>query len=214
MTIAFAPAGSRGFDCNQPLSRSQAMMFAEAGYSFCIRYLPRTSSLLNGNLTIVEIQSILAANLSLMAVQHCPLPNWKPTGLLGTQYGQYAGQYASEIGLPQGINLWLDLEEVAAESSDQDVIDYCNNWAVEVSGHGYIPGLYVGYHPGLSNDQLYFDLSIKHYWRAYNADNEISTRGYQLVQHPQQKLDNIAFDPNTTQIDKMGDSVIWLSPGK
>lgn len=200
-----------GFDVNQSLSITQARAFFITGYIFCIRYLPRTPYLKQGNLTAQEIAIILNTGLSLSVVQHCPLPGWEPSIDLGSQYGQYAGAYATEIGLPIGMNIWLDLEEVATNSTSQNVIDYCKAWFVAVQAAGYIPGIYCGYGTNLSSQQLY-DLPFKHYWKAYNYDNGVAIRGFQIIQEPQKTMIGIQFDPNKSQIDNKGDVAIWLSP--
>jgi hypothetical protein len=202
---------SLGFDVNTPMTATLANSFRKAGYGFIIRYLPRTSALTAGNLTLAEIDILLTAGLNIMAVQHTSLPGWNPNAPLGAQYGQYAAQYASEIGLPKGINIWLDLEEVAAIATDKDVINYCHAWYSIVLDLGYIPGLYVGYGTNISDKQLY-DLPFKNYWRAYNCDQHVPTRGYQIIQHTQKTLNGITFDPNTIQADELGDLPIWLSP--
>lgn len=203
--------GAKGFDLNQPLTPKTAIAFASAGYSFCIRYLPRTAALVAGNLTAAEIDIILNAALNLMAVQHVAMPGWVPNAALGKSYGDYAASYAEAIGLPKGINIWLDLEEVASTSTAKDVSDYCRAWFESMQSAGYLPGLYVGWQIVLSSQELY-DLPFKHYWKAYNADISVATRGYQLVQHTQKMLNGILYDPNTMTADALGDLPIWLSP--
>jgi hypothetical protein len=201
---------SLGFDVNQPLTAEHAAAFKAAGYDFCIRYLPRTFSLINGNLTKEEIEIILGAGLNLMAVQHVSLPGWQPNAALGTLYGKYAAQYATEIGLLTGINIWLDLEEVVSSSTVQNVIDYCKAWYTAVEAAGYVPGIYVGYGVILSPEQLHDELPFKHYWNAYNGPG-VATRGCQLLQRTAQTLNGITFDPNDCQTDKLGDLPIWLT---
>jgi hypothetical protein len=210
MTVKQATAGA-GFDVNQPLSGAQSAAFKTAGMDFCIRYLPRTPALFRGNLTAAEIEIILSAGLALMAVQHCPNPGWEPTGALGLEYGTYAAQYAKEIGLAPGINLWLDLEGVGPLVKAEDVIAYCQAWYTAVSVAGYVPGIYVGWNVALSDEQLY-ELPFAHYWRAYNCDQNIPTRGYQIIQHPQKTLDGVTYDPNTIQADLKGSLPVWLTP--
>lgn len=199
-----------GFDVNQPLSGAQAAAFKAAGHTFCIRYIPRTPALVKGNLTAIEIAAILGAGLALMAVQHVPQPGWEPSAALGTSYGEYAAQYAASIaGLPKRMNLWMDLEEVSKGATAQEVSEYCHAWAAAVEVDGYVPGIYVGWNVKLTDQQLYL-LPFKHYWRAYNCDQSIPGRGYQIVQKPQQTLDGITFDPNQLQADSLGDVPMWL----
>lgn len=208
MTVKGASPG-QGFDVNQPLTASEATAFKEAGNIFCVRYIPRTPALVRGNLTSAEIKVILGADLALMAVQHVAEPGWQPTQALGAQYGVYAGVYASTIGLPKGMNIWLDLEGVATPATAQEVIDYCNAWFTAVEAVGYVPGVYVGWQVVLTPEQLYSALPFKHYWRAYNGP-DVATRGYQIVQHTAKTLNGIAYDPNTSQADLLGDTAIWV----
>jgi Domain of unknown function (DUF1906) len=211
-SVQKAIAGAVGFDVNQPLTAVSAKAFKDAGYTFCVRYVPRNASLVAGNLTTAEAAIILNAGLSLMAVQHVALPGWNPSAGLGTSYGAYAAQYLSKIvGLPPGFNLWCDLEEVATTTTTDDVIAYCKAWYAAVYAAGYVPGLYVGYGVKLTTDQLYSELPFKHYWNAYNGDG-VATRGCQILQKTQQALGGIRFDPNVAQNDHMGDSAFWLSP--
>src|SRR5580692_12567876 len=109
-----ALAGLLGFDVNQVLTAEQALGFKNAGYAFCIRYLPRAAALAAGNLTKAEARNILGAGLALMPVQHVSLPGWQPNTNLGTAYGNFAANYTAQVvNLPSGVNVWCDLEEVA-----------------------------------------------------------------------------------------------------
>ena len=213
-----AAAGLSGFDINLVLSASQAQDFKNAGYDFCIRYIPRTAALAANNLTNAEASGILNAGLALMAVQHVALPGWVPTAALGTAYGNYAATYASEVvGLPQGINIWCDLEEVADSTVAADVIAYCQAWYDAVNAAGYVPGVYIGWGIVLTDDQLYHNLPFQHYWRAYNGQ-PVAIRGYQLIQKDEKQLNTVtadtdgnAFDPDVTQNDNLGGTVLWLA---
>ena len=210
-TVQPAPAGLSGFDVNQVLTAGQALGFKNAGYDFCIRYVPRTSSLAAGNLSNAEALAILGAGLALMPVQHVAEPGWQPTTNLGTAYGNFAAGYAAQVvNLPPGMNVWCDLEGVATGATAADVIAYCQAWYVAVHTAGYVPGLYVGYGTALTAGQLYNDTSFQHYWQAYNG-GQVTTRGFQLLQKTQKMLDSICYDPDVTQVDGEGDSVLWLA---
>lgn len=211
MIVKTATPGMSGFDVDQPLNTKTACQFEAAGYEFVIRYLPRTSALVAGNLTRLEIAAILGSGLALGAVQHVPPSGWLPSGSLGKQYGAYAAEYATEIGLPKGMNIWLDLEGVEGGSAAIDVVDYCKSWYDPVLAAGYVPGIYVGWNVILTPQQLYSELPFKHYWRAYNGP-AVATRGFQLVQGTHKSLNAIDYDPNTVQTDELGDLPIFLFP--
>jgi hypothetical protein len=209
-TVKAAVTGA-GFDCNTPLNTPMAAAFKAAGMEFVVRYVPRTPALIPGNLTAAEVEIILSGGLALMAVQHVAMPGWEPGAALGGQYGQYAATYSQSIGLPAGMNIWLDLEGVGSLVKADDVIAYCEAWFTAVSAAGYVPGIYVGWNIVITDQQLY-DLPFSHYWRAYNCDQAVPKRGYQIVQHPQQTLDGINYDPNFLAADELGGMPFWLSP--
>lgn len=214
-SIQKAPAGMRGFDANTPVSSQAAAEFIAAGYRFCIRYVGRTE-MASHDLSAQEADEILAAGLALMPVQHVLDPGWQPTAALGAEYGQNAATFSQQIGFPQGVNVWCDLESVSSSASAQDVIGFCNAWCAGVSAAGYVPGLYIGYQPGLTGQQLHDDLDFQHYWAAYNVDG-VSTphpRGWQLVQSEGHGtvggISTEAYDADTTHVDAMGGQVLWL----
>lgn len=210
MAIAQQAVPSRGFDINQPLTAVSAKLFKENGEVFVIRYLPRTPELVIGNLTVSEVATILASGLKLMAVQHVALPGWLPTAALGMEYGAFAARYATSIGILPGTTVWLDLESVSHAATSQLVIDYCKAWFVQVNAAGFAPGIYVGWETGLTSVSLHDDLPFESYWNAYNGPG-VATRGCQIVQHPQQTLHSIVYDPNILQADHFGGLPYWMS---
>ena len=211
MPVKKAAAGSRGFDVDRPLSPEEYKAFADLDYSFVVRYIPRSLALVAGNLTKTEIADAHSAGVAVSAVQHVSPNNWYPSMALGNQYGEYAAQYAASIELPPGMHLWLDLEGVAPGSSSGDVIAYCHAWASAVSQKGYLHGLYCGWRTGLTPRQLY-DLPFDAYWKAYNYDGGVPTRGYQVIQSVQETIAGVQFDPNVIQADNLGDLPFLLFP--
>ncbi|MBW3572816.1 MAG: DUF1906 domain-containing protein [Gemmatimonadetes bacterium] len=214
-TAQAAPAGVTGFDANTVITPDQADAFWNAGFRFALRYVGRTQ-MASHDLSAGEAQMLLSKGFALMAVQHVLNPGWMPTGGLGTQYGANAATFTQQIGFPPGVNVWLDLEGVSTDAAAADVIAYCNNWHAQVAGAGYVPGVYIGWHPGLSGGQLYSSLKFQHYWAAYNVDgvSNPKPRGFQLVQSSGSgmvgTLDTDVYDVDTTYVDAMGGQVLWL----
>jgi hypothetical protein len=140
-----------------------------------------------------------------------------PTADLGTLYGTNAAKFAQQIGFPQGVNVWLDLEGVSRSAPAEDVDAYCRNWYAAVAAARYVPGVYVGDQPGLTARELYA-LPFQHYWRAYNLNDDFvpRPRGFQLVQHPGRThigmLKATDYDLDETYVDAMGGQVLWLKP--
>jgi hypothetical protein len=216
-SIQKAPSGLKGFDANTPISAQAAADFYAAGYRFCLRYVGRTQ-MATHDLSTQEAETILAAGLALMPVQHVLNPGWQPTQALGAEYGANAAMFAQQIGFPAGVNVWCDLESVSTSSPASDVIAYCNAWYDGVAAAGYVPGIYIGYEPGLTGTQLYNDLKFSAYWAAYNVDG-VSTphpRGWQLVQSEGHGtiggISTEAYDADTTQTDAEGGQALWLQP--
>ena len=216
--VQSAPAGVKGFDANTPISAAAAQAFYEKGYRFCVRYVGRVQ-MASYDLTAAEAKVILQSGLALMVVQHVLNPGWSPTAELGAQYGSNAARFSKQIGIPPGVSVWCDLESVAESTAAADVIAYCNSWYDQVAEAGYVPGLYVGYGPGLTAQQLYEDLKFKAFWGAYNvnSDQVPSRRGWQLKQSEGTGgtiagISTESYDDDHTLTDALGGAVSWLAP--
>lgn len=169
MKVMSIPKNVRGFDCNAPLSFDQARMFVRAGYRFILRYVPRLHYAPH-DLTSHEVDALLSAGLAIMPVQHVEPDDWVPSLDKGYAYGKIAAESAKECGIPSGTSLWLDLEGVRLRTNPEDVIRYCNTWYDQVIGHGFLPGIYVGWRAILTSGQLYRRLKFTRYWSAYNLN--------------------------------------------
>jgi len=195
---------NKGFDTATRLTVQTAQTLANNGYSFCIRYLSRQSGQQSGDLDNTEAGAILLTGLALMAVQHCEGGYWIANGSKGTTYGANAAANAQSIGLPKGVTLWLDLEQVSSSCSSTDIIAYCNNWYDQVNAYGYEPGIYVGANCGLTGTQLYNNLKFQHYWKSMSTVPSIPTRGYQMTQSATTTVGGISIDPDTITADSLG----------
>lgn len=214
-TVQSAPAGAKGFDTDVPLSADAAAAFHARGYRFCLRYVGRLE-MGPADLTTAEAQAILGAGLALMVVQHVRSDvSWMPSGPLGATYGANAAAFTKAIGIPPGVQVWLDLEGVSEAAAADDVAAYCESWYDAVQGAGYVPGIYVGWHPGLSGQALY-GLKFQHYWGAYNVDVAIPQRGWCLKQSPGTGgtiagVHTSDYDDDVTLTDAKGGQAQWLA---
>jgi hypothetical protein len=206
-TVKGAPAKVKGFDINEPVSAKKAQRFHDQGYRFALRYIGR-EVMKDHDLSEAEAKRLLEAGIALMPVQHVESEKkWVPTPDKGTLYGKNAGRFTEELGFPPGVNVWLDLEMVDLTVPPADVIAYCNNWFDQVDAAGYRPGVYVGYRPILSGEELRQRLKFRHYWGAYNVNVRIPGRGWQMKQ-----AENSVHQDDFTRVDELGDSVHWLQP--
>jgi hypothetical protein len=211
--VAAAALGAQGFDSDTMLVADTAQALRQSGFVFAIRYLSRAIGQQAGDLSASEAQTILAAGLALMTVQHCPRPGWAPAAALGENYGQAAALNAAAIGLPQGVTLWLDLEDVAPYATAADTISYCNAWAAAAESHDFGAGLYVGANQPLSGDELYWRLRVTRYWRSASQVPEIPYRGYCMAQAlAPSPVAEIDIDRDVVMADAFGGLPMWLAP--
>ncbi|MES2179250.1 MAG: glycoside hydrolase domain-containing protein [Gemmatimonadota bacterium] len=212
-------AENRGFDCNQSLTADAAARFAAAGYRFVIRYVRRTTAH-PFDISADELQTLHAAGLAVMLVQHVAAPGWEPTAALGSEYGATAAAEAAAAGYPEGASLWCDLEGVATNAPAEDVVAFCNAWYDATNQAGFRPGLYVGDCCGLTPSQLYEELQFSSFWSAYNLnlDNFPAVRGVQMRQSayppPERRVEGISFeyDEDVLELDSKGDMCTLALP--
>ena len=201
-----------GFDINSKLTLNLAKQFKAAGMDFVGRYVGRDKMSTSIDLDAAETNNIMAANLMLLVVQHCPIPPWVPTKDLGVQWGKNAVLFAQQAGYQQGKILYLDLEGIKAGTPIQVIKDYCNYWYDNVY-KAYTPGQYDGYDIFLSPDDLY-GLKVANYWRAFGTIPDVSTRGYSMLQQKQQTLFGLQFDPDVLSYDNLGGFPPLMMPPK
>ena len=214
--VVAAPPGVHGFDANSVLNRRICEVAKARGFEFCIRYVSRQDVQPVGDLSDAEANVILDAGLALMVVQHVAPENWSPSQALGTKNAKNAAKHAHQIGFPDGVNVWLDLEGAKTSTPHETMIAYCNAWFAEVEGAGFVPGVYVGARAILTGNELFWRLTTKHYWKSGSRVPDIPHRGYQLIQTiiRNDKIDGVAIDRNLTKNDNFGDSVLWLSASR
>ena len=147
-----ASVGAMGFDTAIPLTALTASAYVDKGYRFCVRYISRTDKSRANNakrgladLSEAEGRLILDAGLALMAVQHVAATGWVPHKALGEAYGAKAAEYSQTAGLPEGVNVWLDLADIPKATPHADICAYANAWFAQVKTAGYVPGVYVGF---------------------------------------------------------------------
>lgn len=226
-TVRNAAAGVLGLDFNadgQKMTPKRAKAFRDAGYKFCVRYVPREASAktVAFDLRRDEAQMLLDEGFALMAVQHFKSDaGWTPTPQLGTDYGAFAARWAREkVELPEGVCLFLDLEAVASGTPKNDVVAYCTNWHAQVAAAGYAPGIYLGDRARLSSKEVAQLLPFEHHWIAFNETFDIPGRGFQLKQKPvgagsplrPPGVGGFLFQADHTRTDDAGGTLSWLAP--
>lgn len=208
-SIQDAPNGAHGIDTSEVIRPDAASAFVRDGFTFALRYVSRHDAGQSGDLSAGEAEHILGAGLALMLVQHVPKPGWRPTPELGTQYGRTAATHATRLGYGRSGSLFVDLEGVAARTAPQDVIGYVTTWAEAVGRGGYSPGLYVGFDPILTGDQL-AALPVRNYWRAAGHVPVLgSGKAYHMKQSLPGELHGIRVDKDVTQHQTPANTLRW-----
>ena len=203
--IFSAPDGVRGIDTTERITSAIAVALRTHGYRFCVRYVRRDKPHASA-LNPAEANTLLRSGLGLMLVQYVESDSaWSPSAAKGATNGSVAASEAGKLGVPSGVTVWCDLEGVAVGTPRQGVIDYCNHWYSAVSAGGYVPGLYVGYHAGLTPTDLYKRLRFAHYWGAFNlnADQYPAVRGLQMKQSRRQPTDAVPGVQLDFQVDRI-----------
>lgn len=216
--IFTAPDGVRGIDTTERITRKTAAALHSYGYRFCVRYVRRDKPHASA-LNPTEAMTLLDSGLGIMLVQYVESESaWTPSGAKGTTNGKVAAAEAVKLGVPWGVTIWCDLEGVKVGTPRQRVIDYCNRWHLEVAGAGFVPGLYVGYHAGLTSSQLYLKLRFTHYWGAFNlnSDQFPAVRGLQMkqsIRRPEDAIPGVQLDFQVDRIaaDRLGGNPTLLA---
>lgn len=206
MIVTKSSDGALGVDTILTFTKPMAARFKAAGYDFVVRYL--------GALTDYERDAILESGLALLAVGYSRRPGWKPSDTLGTQDGLHHIDCAKKSGLPTGMSIFCDLEGPGGTGNDS--IAYVNNWAHVIQSEGYVAGLYVGYGIQLTSDQMYHALAVTAYWDSCSRNQDVSVRGFQMVQrYPgNQHVLGYQVDIDEIHADKLGDTPMWLESGQ
>jgi hypothetical protein len=205
--------GRKGIDTNTPVQDGQAKSLHAAGYSFVLRYLPRVKQA-SHDVTAQEVDLLLSNGLAVMPVQHVEAGEWIPSEQKGTAYGKQAGISAQLAGFVPGTSVWLDLESVSKSVPSAIVITYCNKWFDEVAKAGFLPGIYVGWQPGINAKDLYYRLKFTRYWAAFNlnVDQYPVIAGACMQQSPEKKQFGLRFDPDTILGDKLNRFPMLTAP--
>lgn len=207
--IKKASKNMKGFDTCTPLSLEKAKEFKNAGYDFCIRYVSLSNNR-TGDITTKEANNIINAGLALGIVQHVRYPGWKPSASLGQSDAQMALNHLTQVGIPKGITVYVDLEGVASGTSASDIIAYANTWHDVIEQAGYIPGIYVGANSYLTGSQLYNSLKFQHYWKSLSIVPNVAVRGYEMVQLRQIKQLGVLIDEDVVYGDNLGNTPIFI----
>ena len=205
MRIRHAPR-RLGFDASTEITKQQAEYLYAAGYRVAFRYIDRVVTDPDKaprdwprNLTTGELATLLDAGFCVSPVQYYStnyesiMKGKRFSRDYGAQMGDAAAENCRRLGMPQGITVWMDLED-CGDASPQMAYDYCDGFGERMVSHGYAPGLYYGSglgSPGaggyITGALLYSLPRYRAYWRAASAVPQIPNRGCTVVQSTEVK---------------------------
>lgn len=189
----------------------------QAGYRALISYLPLGPQGSPWDWDFAELGLALRSGIGVGFVQRCRNPGWAATAERGRETGRWAASGASDLGMPPGTLLWLDLEGVAPGTPPEQVEAYCEAWAEHVSRPGYKAGLYVGAGCGLDGKRLGALPSFHRYWDSLSRNPRPEPRGFCLFQERGESLRvgwrKVDVDRNRTATDAQGDRAefLWMA---
>jgi hypothetical protein len=190
-------------------------MLSAFGYRFAARYIrrdkhvndkPDTSGDWLISLSREELFDL--TNICDMAVTPVQIGRLTFDRNEGKRIGEAAAYNVEQLGFPKGCVVWLDAEWRSAPLPD-DAAYYINSWSEPVIAAGYEPGLYIGPNIGMSADQLYFDLAIRHYWKSASYVPFPSNRGCQMIQGTPLNVMGLSLDQDLVCIDSRGERFRW-----
>lgn len=194
MVVIPAPFPALGFDTVTPLDAARATSLKAAGMTFAIRYL--------GSVTAAELTAILQAGLLFMPVTFSRAAGWVPTAEMGTEDGTTDVQHLTDVGIPKGCTVWIDLEGCAGNAVV--VAAWVNARAAVIKAAGFDVGLYVGSGDVLNGQQLYALAQVDRYWRSLSSVPTPDTCGFSMLQLWKTiTLAGTSVDVNCIQYDYM-----------
>lgn len=207
--IAVAAIPGRIVDTNSKLSSELIELVKQEGYLAIARYVPLPHNAPDSDLDAKELAAILAAGLSVLIVQHVREPGWNPAQHCGETDARTAIEFAQAAGYAPGSHVFLDLEGISGTGPDTRT--FAESWAATISAAGYRAGCYVGYNVPLNAEELYALHTINSYW-SDPGNRAVATRGFALKQHESIRIGGVPFDPDTVQVDMLGQTPLWTAP--
>ena len=178
-------------DTSTKLTASECLALRRAGVDAVWRYvyfgLPRP-----GDLDAGELELMLAAQLTVLVVQHVRNPGWvasAATGLADAKAAIANAQAAGYASAGAVLSLGLDMEGV--RNPGPDCVAHANAWCSAVRDAGYGPVVYCGYDSGLSGQPID---GQPQWWADYAPISQRPPYPYALHQKPQSTIAGIGVD--------------------
>lgn len=124
---------SKGFDCATPLNAKTAALFVNQGYSFVCRYLAPKGS--TKRLTANEASLCSALGLWLVSVFERAATNALGGSAQGKEDGEFALQYAKEVGQPEGTVIYAAVDTDVNSTQYDTIESYLRSFDEKITGY-------------------------------------------------------------------------------
>lgn len=196
-------------DCSTPLSDATlaAVLAWRDHDGSAVQGIVRTGPLPQNSpradLSPGEASRIVAAGFQLSLYQHVRGPGgWMPSKHDGAADAERIAEHAAFCGLPAGVHIWQDLEDV--KDTAEATQTHARAWGELLKSGAYQPALYVGFAVPLTGADLYA-LPHNRYARDL-APRAVGDRGVSWYQRRfDVEIGGVKFDVGTMGPDLKGD---------
>ncbi len=207
MKLVTLPVGAVGFDILQPLTPTILAALndfkipdTQTGFAFYARYLENT--------TPQELAAILDTGRGVVLVGESRANGWIPSAGAGSADGMREVSRARTLLVPDGTQLWCDLEEPSQYSTPAMLSDYAGAQCDIINRSHFVPSAYIGSGLNASSSELY-QLPYKGYWHSLSEVQNVAVVGTMMLQlFPTVTLPlstgPLGVDINIVQQDKHG----------
>jgi hypothetical protein len=200
--VAAAATPGAWVDSDWPLGSHAVSALVSIGKVGVVRYVPLPGNTSVGDITRTELETIVAAGLELLLVQHVRTPPWNPALANGDRDAAAVLDHCAAIGYPHDAHVYLDLEGISGGAGA--TTGYAIDWQHTIRSGLQAAGLYIGFAVPLHPADLYNLPGFNTYWSDM-ADRQVAVRGTAMIQGPAVTIAGVEYDIDTCRKDKKGE---------
>jgi hypothetical protein len=190
-------------------SRQQAAKLKAAGFvgCFCCLPLPGVTDAQKANDITAERLVMLVEDLNFEVgfYQHVRFGPWDPRNHPGAVDGAAAAEHAVWAQIPQGVQPFVDWEDLVEGLPVGAAKAFLEAWAATVRDAGYRAGMYCGFDDPLSPMDRYNLHGITSYW-SDAGHRAVAVRGCAVTQGAELDIGGVRIDNDTVQPDHMNET--------
>jgi hypothetical protein len=201
-------------DLSQKPSTSQAhAIIAALDPVGVIRTLPLPNNNPAQDLDSVELAMWCSLGRQVMAYQHVRAsrpgmpPGWDPRNFSGEDDGAFAAEHAVRCGMPAGVTIWVDWEDIVLGLPPSYGTIYLEAWAGRALASSLRAGEYCGFDDPMSAQERYDLRGITSYW-SDGGHRAVAIRGCSIIQGSAITVAGIQIDRDHLELDHLNE-VPW-----